>query len=326
MSLNNKTIIIFILILCLGTFLRFNNLDFEWKDKEWADEDYTFNSANSNSLNEVMSYTKQWENTPPPYFVFMYYWTNIFGTSTASLRFPSAIFGVASIILLFFITRELFNNKIALISSFLLSVSLPDIMFSQTARVFSLFTMITLISVFFFIKAKEDKYIFLWFLSLILLNTVHYIGLIVTLIQGIILLKYKKNLLYLWSFSLLFFILLIPRFITAFQRFYNVIPNTLVNKFHVVSSMSNAVGIILFLMSPIMFIITSFIIVKYWETITEKYKKINVNYLFVGIIIFYVCSTIIMMKITYPIFFLRYPLFITPFLCILFGSLIGEKL
>lgn len=56
----------------------------------------------------------------------------IFGLSEFSTRLPSALFGVFNVLLLFFLIKVLFNNNfLALVSSFLLSVSPQNVHFSH---------------------------------------------------------------------------------------------------------------------------------------------------------------------------------------------------
>ncbi len=90
----------------------------------------------------------------------MILWIN-FGTSEIVLRSFSIICGVLSIIFIFLIARYLFNNKIALLSAFLLSINSYNIMFSQEARNYTLMVLLGLISVYYFLKSlKENKTIY----------------------------------------------------------------------------------------------------------------------------------------------------------------------
>lgn len=58
----------------------------------------------------------------------------VFGLNTFAVRFPSAFFGVLTVLLTFFLVKELFKrNDMALLSSFLLAISPWHIQFSRVA-------------------------------------------------------------------------------------------------------------------------------------------------------------------------------------------------
>ena len=47
----------------------------------------------------------------------------LFGLNEFAVRFPSALFGVLTVLITFLLTRKIFNEKIALIAAFLLTIS-----------------------------------------------------------------------------------------------------------------------------------------------------------------------------------------------------------
>lgn len=83
-----------------------------------------------------------------------------FDLSSFSVRFASAFFGLLSVIMTFFVTRELFSNKknrvaIPLLSAFFLGIMPWNIILSRTATENSIVTFLLLVSVFLFLKWKE---------------------------------------------------------------------------------------------------------------------------------------------------------------------------
>lgn len=186
---------IFLLILIIGTSLRFYHLD---RESIWTDEAYTLNDIKgslTSTLNEIMKI----EVTPPAYFLMLKVWTHVFGTSEFVIRFISALFGTMSIGLLFLTTKIVFDDKIALYSSFLLSVSMLNILYSQEARTYSLSVFLILLSTYLLLrivfekKKKENKFYILFIISTILSIYVSYIGLIPLLIQSTYLFFYQRN-------------------------------------------------------------------------------------------------------------------------------------
>lgn len=82
----------------------------------------------------------------PFYFYLMHYWTHWFGTSEWVLRFPSALFGALSVVMLFLLGRQLFNPFVGLVSAILLAFSPEQIYFSQQARMYSLLVLLVVAS------------------------------------------------------------------------------------------------------------------------------------------------------------------------------------
>lgn len=82
----------------------------------------------------------------PLYFYFMHFWAGWFGTSEAALRLPSALFGVASIFVIFLLGRELFNTFAGLFSSALMALLPEQVYQSTNARMYSLLVLLALSS------------------------------------------------------------------------------------------------------------------------------------------------------------------------------------
>ena len=159
-----------ILIIILGTYLRFYGLSFEsfWLDETAtaiAVRDYTGVEIIKNSIyygNIRPEYFKDVTNDLPFYFTSLDLWANLFGVTEFSLRFFSAIFGALSIFMIFLVTKELTNRKVALLSAFIFSLSMINIQYSQEARVYSFLTFIALSSVYFLIMSlKTGKLVYL---------------------------------------------------------------------------------------------------------------------------------------------------------------------
>ena len=161
------TKIILAFIILLGAFLRIYGLGDE---SFWIDESETVYASTQSSLTTVLK-NVYYRNTAAPeyfeeeggkgsmpfYFTLTYYWTRIFGLGEFKLRILSALFGIASIYLTFLVSRTILNEKIALLSAFLISINYYNVYYSQEARSYSFLVFITLLGIYFFIKALNEN-------------------------------------------------------------------------------------------------------------------------------------------------------------------------
>lgn len=84
---------------------------------------------------------------PPLYYALLQEWSALFGTDSFALRLLSVVIGVAAVPLLYFVARQLFNARVAVVSAFLLSIAPLHIYYSQELRMYGLVTLLSLISV-----------------------------------------------------------------------------------------------------------------------------------------------------------------------------------
>lgn len=85
-------------------------------------------------------------------------WCDVFGHSEYSLRFLPALFGILAVPALYFLGRTLFSSAAGLVAALLLAVNPCAIYFSQDARPYSLFLLLTIVSTDFAIRALRDKF------------------------------------------------------------------------------------------------------------------------------------------------------------------------
>lgn len=128
---------------------------------------------------------------PLLYYFFLHGWMGL-GQSPFIVRFPSVIFGLLSICLIFRLGRELFSAKAGLLAATLTAVSPFHIWYSQEARMYSLLCLSSLLSIYFFVKVwKEGKW-------------AHWIGFSICTALSL----YAHNLAFLILFTLDLFVLL----------------------------------------------------------------------------------------------------------------------
>src|SRR5438477_11958731 len=95
------------LVVTVGAICRLTRLTHE---SIWNDEALTIQSATV-PFTQVLQAVRTYENLPPLYFVLLNRWVALFGSSDFSLRLPSALCGVAAIVSVFFLAKELFASE-----------------------------------------------------------------------------------------------------------------------------------------------------------------------------------------------------------------------
>jgi uncharacterized membrane protein len=125
---------------------------------------------------------------PPLYYFLMHYWIKVFGDSESSLRFPSLIFSVLTIIFIFILAKEIFDRNVGLISALLTAISPYSIYYAQEAKMYSMLWLFGVISFLYFYRFCKD-YKNLNLLLYILFTTIAiytlYIGFIFIVIHNI---------------------------------------------------------------------------------------------------------------------------------------------
>ena len=110
-----------LVVLLVAATLRFFHVDYQ---SVWLDEIHTLNEANpSLSLSGIYNAILGADPHPPLYFIILNFVFKIFGYTTFVARMFSAVVGVASIVGMYFLGKELFNNKVGIYASLLLAVN-----------------------------------------------------------------------------------------------------------------------------------------------------------------------------------------------------------
>lgn len=155
----------------------------------------------------------------PLYIYFMVPFIGVFGLSEWAVRFSAAILGIGSIILIYYLTRELFKNKsLALLSALFASISPFSLQFNRMAHENNLVVFLILSGMLFFIKSlKSANYIFFSITAFILsIYTYHDARIFTPLLMLALILIYHRQLILfkkklLWGL-LLSVLLLLPYF------------------------------------------------------------------------------------------------------------------
>ncbi|MFA5147304.1 MAG: glycosyltransferase family 39 protein [Candidatus Omnitrophota bacterium] len=133
---------------------------------------------------------------PPLYYILMNLWVKAFGNSEFFLRLPSLMFSVGSVIAVFYLARELFDEDAGFFSALFLSVSPYSIWFAQTAKMYSMSWFFAILSFLFFHRFTRDKrrvslLLYVIFTTLSIYTT--YIGFILILTQNILFFCFNRE-------------------------------------------------------------------------------------------------------------------------------------
>jgi 4-amino-4-deoxy-L-arabinose transferase-like glycosyltransferase len=167
---------------------------------------------------------------PPLGFILMALSVKLFGISELAVRFPSALLGLGSIIMIYFIGRKLFkSNLVGLASALILGTSVWYLIRTRSGDLDSIFIFFYLLTIYFSLKVKEN---FNWFIATmaafaLLMMSKTLAGLSV----GVLILfnnladvfKNKKNFIKAVLGVLIFFVIVSPWYyvqLTSFEHFF----------------------------------------------------------------------------------------------------------
>jgi uncharacterized membrane protein len=210
-------------ILFIGLFLRVYDLSGE---SIWFDEAFSIELANS-GLFGVLEESAQ-DIHPPLYNVLLHYWIVLFGDSEFSTRFMSVIFGVFAIFMIYKVGSLIFDEEVGIFGALLLALSNFHIYYSQESRMYSLMALLTLLSMYFFLKILSNRNVIdavAYVLCSIFLVYTHYFGLFIIIAQNIYIFTlflltkddYKRNMKR-WILLQLILIVLFSPWIVVFIR------------------------------------------------------------------------------------------------------------
>jgi len=261
-------------------------------------------------------------NNPPLYEIILHYWTKMFGIGEISVRLPSLIFSSLTGVLIFLIGIRFFNFRIAIGSSILFAFSNFQLFFAHEARVYALFGMLSVVSIYFFLSIiNKEKIIFKHFIPLLIVNTVliysHYFGFAVLLVQFIFVSFIKeirvKLLKHFTIYTFLLILLYIPNSRVVYLRFIDSTTNgTWVQAPNNINELYELFR--QFLNAPVVAVASLFFIISFFIPLIFKKKndlKINLNFKFILVAFFIPYFGFFIVSFWTPVFIDRYLIFVT---------------
>jgi mannosyltransferase len=137
----------------IGGAIRFSTLDIQ---SFWDDEGFTVTLTRFGFV-EMLNAVPQTEASPPLYYVLAWVWAQIFGTGEWGLRSLSALFGTATIPIVYLAARQIGTARGAAVSSLLVAASPLLVWYSQEARTYALFALLSALSFLAFARASQRK-------------------------------------------------------------------------------------------------------------------------------------------------------------------------
>lgn len=165
--MNIKTFpkICLLLIVILACFLRFDNLSsipngFSDDEAAFGYNAYSILKTGTDEWGKLLpitSFQSFGDYKLPVYFYLTAASIFVFGLTEFATRFPTAIFGVLSVVATYFLVRKLFDEKTGLMAAFLLTISPFHIFVSRHALESAVPIFFNLLAALFFIKSFKDK-------------------------------------------------------------------------------------------------------------------------------------------------------------------------
>ena len=180
------TIIFLVLSVLLATLLRFYGLDAK---SLWQDEITTLKHVTSGGIQDLLSSVLNKELPAPPLYFLLIHLVSFLGSGDFLLRFPSAIFGILGVTAVYKLGEALFGRTEGLLAAFLLTLSPLHVRYSQEARAYALFMLLSIWALFSLWKGmggRERKWWVGFIISNILNLYTHLFALLVLLTEGLI--------------------------------------------------------------------------------------------------------------------------------------------
>ena len=108
------------------------------------------------SFTDMLHGVARHESTPPLYYVLAWIWAQAFGTGEAGLRLFSAVAGIATVPVVYAVGRTLASRRIGLVAATLVATSPYLVFYSQEARSYALFALLSTAGVLFCVRAIQS--------------------------------------------------------------------------------------------------------------------------------------------------------------------------
>ena len=262
-------------------------------------------------------------NNPPLFEIILHYWIRIFGISAFSVRFLPFLFSVLTVYFIYKIGISFFNPKVGLIASLIYTFSNYHLYFSQETRVYSLFALLTVISMFAFLNLIKNEKSKFYLITLIVINVLlvysHYFGFFIVFIQSFCVLFLKEvrvKLLKIYLVSVVvLFVFYLPNLLVLWTRFIDsttkgtwVSPVSFDEGYNMLRRFFNAPVTTVFFIIIMSSAIVKLIINKF-QYISKYSKVISVWFILPFLITFILSLKYFSFNI--PIFFDRYLTFVS---------------
>jgi len=128
----------------------------------WYDEAFTPVHVLHPSLAATLGSVASHENTPPLWYIVIWAWSRVFGTTEIALRFPSALAGIATVPVAWAIGKDLAGRtvigtrRVPIFIAAVVALNPLFIWYSQEARAYALFVLLAALTVLCFLRADSQ--------------------------------------------------------------------------------------------------------------------------------------------------------------------------
>lgn len=159
---NRRDILILFFILVVATTLRLVRLGYQ---SEWNDEALSAVIAGG-TTRQIL--TNQFRSLHPPgYYLLLHFWRSLLGDTDFVLRLPSALMGIASIIVMYFLGRLLFKSETGLWVAAITAVMPFHLYYSQEMRMYSQVFLLSTLAILCQTQVWRNKSNFWWLFYLL---------------------------------------------------------------------------------------------------------------------------------------------------------------
>lgn len=259
-------------------------------------------------------------NNPPFYEILLHFWIKVFGISELSVRLPSVLFSSLAVYYVFKVGKEFFNFQVGLAAGLVFTFSNFNLQLSHEARVYALFSLLTVASMYYFMNFLRDPkqvkfFCLVLFLNLVLIYS-HYFGFFVIAIQTLSVLFFKNNraiILKRYGFYLLLLVVLyIPNLAVIIRRVTDFTvngtwlspPNGIGHAYYMLKVFSNQPLTAVVCISILLLALVKYLVSQEWRQ-NNPYSKV--------LVIWFVFPFVFMFAVSFwfPMFFDRYLIFVS---------------
>ncbi len=214
--LRKKEILILITLTIIALIVRLLNISQE--NGLWYDEMLTVVFATAKTPLDILKTLLKYDFHMPLYYLYLWLWTNIFGTSDIALRLSSALFGVANIPALYYLGKTYSDKKLGTWLAIVGALNPIMIYYSREVRFYSILLFLSTVSIIYFLKLLDKfdfKKIVFWGIINLSILYIYTLGMVFTAAQIIpLIIKYlkKEEFKSLSKFLLFFLFLSLPYF------------------------------------------------------------------------------------------------------------------
>jgi mannosyltransferase len=174
--------VLLLAIIAAGAVVRFATLDQGiWSDENLAVQVFTLRPS------EMLPRIEVAETNPPLYFLFAAPWERVFGDGDFALRALPALFGIATIPVVYAAGSALASKRAGLIAAAITAASPLMIWYSQEVRPYALFGLLSALSFLCFVqvlKANGSRWLWGWAIASALAISTHYFAALLFVIEA----------------------------------------------------------------------------------------------------------------------------------------------